>query len=128
MARATIGQVSSARWSSAQAHRGTGDRTGGRVNVGGIADWFINLHTLEQRPDDLAFATIMVDDLLTRAISDEQGMRWSNYEFRNEHAALPPEPNYLQGASGIGGTLCRLDRHLRGDHRVVAWPHAPAWA
>jgi hypothetical protein len=34
--RATIGRVSSAQWRSAQAHRGTGDRTGRRVSVGGI--------------------------------------------------------------------------------------------
>lgn len=36
VARATIGRVSSARWSRAQAQRGTGGRTGRRVNVGGI--------------------------------------------------------------------------------------------
>jgi len=36
VARATIGRVSSARCRSAQAQRGNGDRTGRRVNVGGI--------------------------------------------------------------------------------------------
>jgi hypothetical protein len=40
VARTTIGRVSSARWSSDQAQTGTGDRTGRRVNVGGIgAAW-----------------------------------------------------------------------------------------
>ena len=93
----------------------------------GVAEWFLDLHALEGGEEDLAFARRMVDDLLTRAIRDERGMRWSNYEHRNEEPHLPPEPTYLQGASGIGSTLCRLDRHLRGDRWVVGWPHAPRW-
>jgi Lanthionine synthetase C-like protein len=48
----------------------------------GVAEFFLDLHRLEGRPEDLAFAVSLVDDLLGRAIADDSGMRWSNYEFR----------------------------------------------
>jgi lantibiotic modifying enzyme len=93
----------------------------------GVAEFFLDLHRLESRPDDLAFAVELVDDLLERAISDASGMRWSNYEHRNAEPDLPPETSYLQGAPGIGSTLLRLHRHLAGDPWTVSWPHAPSW-
>ena len=94
----------------------------------GVAEFFLDLHRLEGRHEDLAFARTLVDDLLTRAITDESGTRWSNYEFRlADQPNLPPETSYLQGAPGIGSTLLRLHRHLAGDPWTVPWPHAPAW-
>lgn len=93
----------------------------------GVAEFFLDLHWLEGRPDDLGFATTMVDDILDRAITDGAGMRWSNYEFRADEPHLPPETTYMQGAPGIGSTLLRMHRHLAGDYWTVRWPHAPTW-
>lgn len=93
----------------------------------GVAEFFLDLHRLEGVDDSVAFARTMVDDLLGRAIEDDQGLRWSNYEFRNEEPNLPPSTNYLQGAPGIGSTLLRMHRHLGGDSWTVPWPHAPRW-
>ena len=93
----------------------------------GVAEFFLDLHLLEQNPADLAFAVTMVDDILDRAIADSNGMRWSNYEFRLPQPDLPPETTYMQGAPGIASTLLRLHRHLAGDPWTVHWPHAPTW-
>jgi lantibiotic modifying enzyme len=93
----------------------------------GVAEFFLDLHRLEGRPEDLAFAVTIVDDILGRAIEDQSGMRWSNYEFRLPEPDLPPETSYLQGAPGIGSTLLRLHRHLAGDPWTVRWPYAPSW-
>jgi lantibiotic modifying enzyme len=93
----------------------------------GVAEFFLDLHRLEGRPGDLAFAVTLVDDILERAIVDRAGMRWSNYEFRAAEPDLPPETTYLQGAPGIGSTLLRLHRHLADNPWTVRWPHAPAW-
>ncbi len=93
----------------------------------GVAEFFLDLHRLEGQPEDLAFAVTLADDILDRAITDGNGMRWSNYEFRSPEPDLPPETTYLQGAPGIGSTLLRLHRHLAGDPWTVGWPHAPAW-
>jgi len=93
----------------------------------GVAEFFLDLHRLEGIDDDLDFARTMVADLLRRAIDDDQGMRWSNYEFRNEEPDLPADTTYLQGAPGIGSTLLRMHRHLNGDTWALPWPHAPRW-
>ena len=94
----------------------------------GVAEFFLDLHQLEGRQDDLDFAVTLVDDLLGRAIIDSSGMRWSNYEYRNTDPDLPPETTYFQGAPGIGSTLLRLHRHQAGDPWTIRWPHAPSWA
>lgn len=93
----------------------------------GVAEFFLDLHRLEGDPGDLEFAALLVDDLLDRAITDESGLRWSNYEYTRAEPDLPPETGYLQGAPGIGSTLLRLHRHLAGDPWTVRWPHAPSW-
>jgi len=98
-----------------------------RCGSAGVAEFFLDLRRLEHADEDLAFAVTMVDDILDRAIVDELGMRWSNYEFRSEEPDLPPETTYLQGAPGIGSTLLRLHRRLAGDPWTVRWPHAPDW-
>lgn len=103
------------------------DNVGRCCGSAGVAEYFLDLHTWRAEPDDLAFAVLMVDDLLDRATVDEAGMRWSNYEFRKTPPELPPETGLYQGASGIGSTLLRLSRHLGGDRTVLRWPCAPDW-
>jgi lantibiotic modifying enzyme len=93
----------------------------------GVAEFFLDLHRLEGQIDDLDFARTLVDDLLERAIVDEDGMRWSNFEYRKDEPHLPAETGFMQGASGIGSTLLRLHRHLNGDPWTVRWPHVPHW-
>lgn len=109
--------------------RGPGfwDNVGRCCGSAGIAEYFLDLHTWRSEPDDLAFAITMVDDLLDRAVVDDAGMRWSNVEIRKDPPDLPPETTLYQGASGIGSTLLRLSRHLRGDQSVMRWPCAPDW-
>jgi lantibiotic modifying enzyme len=111
-----------------QREPGFWDNVGRCCGSASVAEFFLDLHQLEGRDDDLEFARLMVDDLLTRAIADENGMRWSNYEYRDPEPNLPPETTYMQGAAGIGSTLLRMHRHLSGDNWVVSWPHAPSWS
>jgi lantibiotic modifying enzyme len=94
----------------------------------GVAEFFLDLHALEGRAEDLEFAVTLIDDVLARSITDETGTRWSNYEYRAPEPDLPPETTYMQGAPGIGSTLLRMHRHLVGDPWAVRWPHAPVWA
>jgi lantibiotic modifying enzyme len=103
------------------------DNVGRCCGSAGVAEYFLDLHTWRDDPDDLAFAVAMVDDLLERAIVDEKGMRWSNVEWRSDPPELSPETTFYQGASGIGLTLLRLARHLEGDDSTVHWPHYPDW-
>jgi lantibiotic modifying enzyme len=103
------------------------DNVGRCCGSAGVAELFLDLHTWREDPADLAFAQVMISDLLDRAVVDTDGMRWSNVEFRNDPPELPAETSFLQGASGIGCTLLRLSRHLQQDNSVIRWPHAPDW-
>jgi lantibiotic modifying enzyme len=103
------------------------DNVGRCCGSAGVAEYFLDLHTWRDDPDDLAFALLLVDDLLARASVDENGMRWHNVEFRRDIPELPSETTYFQGASGIGLALLRLSRHLDGDGSSVQWPHEPDW-
>jgi hypothetical protein len=103
------------------------DNVGRCCGSAGVAEYFLDLHTWRSDPDDLAFAILLVDDLLARATVDENGMRWHNVEFRRDAPELPSETTYFQGASGIGLALLRLSRHLDGDDSSVQWPHEPNW-
>jgi len=69
----------------------------------------------------------LADDIVGRAVVDQSGMRWPNYEFRLPEPDLPPETTFQLGAPGIGSTLLRLHRHLAQDPWTVCWPHAPSW-
>ncbi|MFY9930966.1 MAG: lanthionine synthetase LanC family protein [Streptosporangiaceae bacterium] len=94
----------------------------------GVAEFFLDLHRLEDRPGDLSFAVTLADDICDRTITDQAGARWSNFEYRQPEPDLPPETTYFQGAAGIGSTLLRLHRHQAGDPWTVRWPHAPVWS
>jgi hypothetical protein len=81
-----------------------------------------------ERGDDFHFADLLVDDLTERAIIDEAGARWSNYE----HRATPPDLRPLAGwAMGNAGIVRELLRYQRlsdggfGDY-AVQWPDQPA--
>jgi len=104
------------------------DNVGRCCGSAGVTEYFLDLHQWRNDPGDLAFAVEIVDDLLQRAIVDDDGMRWSNVEFRADPPDLPPETTFFQGASGIGSTLLRLARQLEGDMSAVWWPHAPDWS
>ena len=94
----------------------------------GVAEFFLDLHQLEHRPGDLAFAVTLADDICDRAITGGSGTRWSNYEYRIAEPDLPSETTYFQGAAGIGSTLLRLHRRQAGEEWTVRWPHAPVWS
>ncbi len=66
----------------------------------GVAEFFLDLHRLEGRPDDLGFAVTIVDDLLDRSIVDDAGRRWSNYEYRQPGALPAPRNDLPAGGAG----------------------------
>jgi hypothetical protein len=80
-----------------------------------------------ERGDDLAFAGVLVDDLVARATVDTDGARWSNHEHRATPSDLEPLAGWAMGNAGIVGELLRYVRLGRGaDGRyAVTWPDHP---
>ena len=60
--------------------------------------------------DGRDFADVLVADLLARATTDADGVRWSNHEHRETPSDLPPATGWAMGNAGI---VRELLRHVR---------------
>jgi len=79
---------------------------------------------LVERDDDFEFANVLVDDLTVRAIVDDAGVRWSNYEHRAAPSDLEPRPGWAMGNAGIIRELLRYARlsDSGAGGYAVPWP------
>lgn len=77
--------------------------------------------------DGFDFADVLVDDLADRAIIDQAGVRWSNYEHREDPPDLEPRPGWAMGNAGIVRELLRYVRLAEGgsESYAIAWPDHP---
>jgi hypothetical protein len=77
---------------------------------------------------DLDFATVLVNDLASRATVDSGGARWSNHEHRVTPSALEPRTGWAMGNAGIVRELLRFHRAAAGNDPsyAVTWPDHPA--
>ncbi len=80
-----------------------------------------------ERGSDPAFADVLVDDLLARAVVDASGARWSNHEHRSMPPELEPRPGWAMGNAGILRELLRYARVRTGrpGSYATAWPDHP---
>ncbi|MFJ2958971.1 lanthionine synthetase LanC family protein [Streptomyces sp. NPDC087270] len=77
----------------------------------------------------LAFADVLVADLVSRATVDAGGARWSNVEHRATPSVLEPLTGWAMGNAGIVRELLRWVRAGTGRDPAyaVTWPdHPPA--
>jgi hypothetical protein len=80
-----------------------------------------------ERDDDFTFANVLVDDLVSRAVVDDAGARWSNHDHRRTPSDLPPRTGWAMGNAGIVRELLRYARLSQGGRSeyAVAWPDHP---
>lgn len=78
--------------------------------------------------EDLEFATVLVDDLASRATVHGDGARWSNHEHRVTPSALAPRTGWAMGNAGIVRELLRFARATTGTDPsyAVSWPDHPS--
>lgn len=102
------------------------DNNGRCCGTAGVLALACDRHVEQAEPLD--FATVLVDDLATRATVDAEGVRWSNHEHRETPSALPPHPGWAMGNAGITRELLRYARITTGADPAfaVAWPDHPA--
>ena len=91
----------------------------------GVAQFMLDLNNATRDPKYLAFAEKMTADLLARATRDEKGTRWVQAEHRVRPDQLVAQTGYMQGASGIGMWLLRLDAQQRRRTPFVRFPDSP---
>jgi hypothetical protein len=80
-----------------------------------------------ERDRDIAFANMLVDDLIARATIDSEGARWSNFEHRVTPSDLEPRTGWAMGNAGIIRELLRFNRIVEGrsSDYFIPWPDQP---
>jgi lantibiotic modifying enzyme len=76
----------------------------------------------------LDWADTLAADVVDRALTTPHGVTWSNTEHTAVPPELPPEPGFMQGATGIAGWLARLHAlHTRPGTPASVTGLDPSW-
>jgi hypothetical protein len=108
-------------------HPGFWDNDGRCCGTAGVGDVFLDAWQRLGVDDDLAFAQVLGDALVERAVVDDDGARWRFTEHRNEDPVLPPGVGWMQGTAGIAAYLLRLARVLREGRTTPAAARLDTW-
>jgi len=91
----------------------------------GIADFFLTLYRIEGKKKYKDYAWLHTQDLLKRATSDAQGLRWVQAENRSEPEELVAQSGYMQGAAGVGILFCHWLELEQGKKQLIRLPDEP---
>ena len=93
----------------------------------GVSEFFLAMHAFTRDERHLAFARRVVDNTVSRATTDGDGLKWIQAEHRVRPGLLVAQTGLMQGAAGVGLALLHLDGALQGRGALVALPDAPDW-
>jgi lantibiotic modifying enzyme len=91
----------------------------------GVAEFCLDVHRLTGDRQYLVFARHLTDDLLRRALSDENGMRWRGAEHRVKPELVTVQAGCMQGAAGVGLWLLYLNGFEHGRRGRITFPDSP---
>jgi lantibiotic modifying enzyme len=91
----------------------------------GVAEFFLSLFHVTQKPEYLDFAKELTGQILDKATRDDNGMWWVHAEHRSRPDYLQAQTNLMQGAAGIGLWLLRLREFEGGQKPLVVLPDDP---
>jgi lantibiotic modifying enzyme len=92
----------------------------------GVADLFLGLWAANQRPDYLAFAKRVANQLLSQASDfDGKGARWYQAWTRVKPWEVTAETGYMIGAAGVGSALVHLALAEQGRYEAITFPDNP---
>jgi lantibiotic modifying enzyme len=107
------------------------ETTGFWNNVGmccgsaGVADFFLDLYKLTNKPEYLDFVQRLTRQLLEKGTHSEGGLFWEQAEHRTRPDFLQSQTGLMQGAAGIGLWLLRLHLYERGREPQIKLPDDP---
>ncbi len=109
-------------------HPGFWDNDGRCCGTAGVGDIVLSAWQRHGCDEDLAFAVLLGDALVERAVDDERHACWRFLEHRNDaDPVLPPSPGWMQGAAGIAAYLFRLARVLEQGRDADAVARMDTW-
>src|SRR5262249_17561385 len=115
-------------------HPGFWDNDGRCCGTAGVGDLVLDAWQRLGVADDLAFAQVLADALVERAIVDGADPDRACWRFtahrnvaRGEDPLLPPGVGWMQGTAGIAAYLLRLGRVLREGRTSPAVARLDTW-
>ncbi|HEV2797563.1 MAG TPA: lanthionine synthetase LanC family protein [Nocardioides sp.] len=108
-------------------HPGFWDNDGRCCGTAGVGDVVLDAWQRRGEDDDLAFAQVLGDALVERAVVDGDRACWRFTEHRRDDPLLPPGVGWMQGAAGIAAYLLRLARVLREGRTTPAVARLDTW-
>ncbi|MEO7963721.1 MAG: lanthionine synthetase LanC family protein, partial [Gemmatimonadaceae bacterium] len=91
----------------------------------GVSEFFIDLHRATGEKKHLDFATHVVQNTLSRASEDGDGLKWIQAENRVSPEQVVAQTGLMQGASGVGLALLHLDGAMTKRKATVVLPDSP---
>jgi lantibiotic modifying enzyme len=91
----------------------------------GVAEFFLTLYRMEGKKKYKDYAWLHTQDLLNRATTDANGLRWIQAENRSEPDNLSAQTGYMQGAAGIGILFCHWLELEQGKKQLIHFPDEP---
>ena len=103
------------------------DNDGRCCGTAGVGDVFLDAWQRLGIEDDLAFAQVLGDALVARAVVEGDRACWRFTEHRNADPLLPPGVGWMQGTAGIAAYLLRLARVLGQGREAPAVARLDTW-
>ncbi len=91
----------------------------------GVADYFLSLHKITSDPDYLEMSLNMTQDIIGHLTTENDGIKWIHAENRSQPDFLQAQTGYMQGSSGIGMHLLRLNAFYKGKSPLIKFPDSP---
>lgn len=104
---------------------GLWNNVGQCCGTAGIGEFSLNLYQVTNDKTYLEYTRRITDNLLARAAKDAKGTKWIHAEHRVRPDLLIAQTGFMQGASGIGMFLLRLDAAEKKRKPFVTFPDTP---
>jgi lantibiotic modifying enzyme len=91
----------------------------------GVGEFFLSLYQVTGEKTYIEYTRRVTKDLLSRATKEKGGLKWVQAEHRVKPELLVAQTGFMQGASGIGMFLLRLDAFDRGRKPAIRFPDSP---
>jgi lantibiotic modifying enzyme len=91
----------------------------------GVAMFFFDVARPARKPEYTDFARKVTEYLLSKGTRDDRGLRWVQAENRTQPEKVVAQTGYMQGASGMGMLLLRVDGMSRRRRLGTIFPDNP---
>lgn len=93
--------------------------------LAGVGEFFLDLYGVTKEKAYLDFCDRITERLLKKATEKDGQFYWAQAEHRTRPDFIVAQTGYMQGASGIGMFLLKLDAMKRGQALAVVFPDTP---